>query len=178
MAHIHTEPGQHDHTVSAYIVRLGSEPKILLHKHKILGCYIQFGGHIELDENPWQAVKHEILEESGYEIDQLRILQPKTRIKKVSGYGRNLHPLPVTYMTHVFDKTHNHIDISYVFVTDELPRHKPAEGESQKINAFSKKQVQNLGDDEIFQNIQEVCTFILEECLDSWEQVDPKDFDS
>lgn len=53
MPHIHTEPGQHDHTASAYIVRLDeAEPALILHRHKILGQYLQFGGHVELDENP------------------------------------------------------------------------------------------------------------------------------
>ena len=65
MPHIHTKPGQHDHTVSAFIVRLdGKQPRILLHRHKKSGVYMQFGGHIELHENPWQAISHELLEES------------------------------------------------------------------------------------------------------------------
>ena len=33
MPHIHTEPGQHDHTASAYIFRTDfSEPKVMLQK--------------------------------------------------------------------------------------------------------------------------------------------------
>lgn len=35
MLHIHTQPGQHDHTVSAYIIRyINDEPYLLLHRHK------------------------------------------------------------------------------------------------------------------------------------------------
>lgn len=69
MPHIHTEPGQHDLTVSAYIVRMDlPEPAIILHKHRKLNKWLQFGGHVEPHENPWQAVQREIREESGYEL--------------------------------------------------------------------------------------------------------------
>ena len=58
MAHIHNEPGQHDLTVSAFIINVSDKenPKILLCRHKKLGKLLQPGGHVELDENPWQAV--------------------------------------------------------------------------------------------------------------------------
>jgi 8-oxo-dGTP diphosphatase len=66
MAHIHTKPGQHDFTASAFIIRIDTpKPKVLLHMHKKLGVLLQPGGHIELNENPWQAVHHEIEEETG-----------------------------------------------------------------------------------------------------------------
>src|SRR3954465_16018556 len=85
MPHIHTEPGQHDHTVSAYIFRTDfSEPKVMLHLHKKHGTYMQFGGHIELNENPWQAITHELREEAGYELDELFILQPHQRLMHLS----------------------------------------------------------------------------------------------
>ena len=45
MAHIHTEPGQHDFTASAFIIRTDTpEPKLLLHRHKLVGKYLQIGG--------------------------------------------------------------------------------------------------------------------------------------
>ena len=66
MAHIHTQPGQHDHTASAYIIRTDLDtPRIMLHLHRKIGKYLQFGGHVELNETPWQAVVHELREESG-----------------------------------------------------------------------------------------------------------------
>ena len=53
MPHIHTEPGQHDHTVGAFIICLGNNsPKILLHMHKKLNKLLPIGGHIELNEAP------------------------------------------------------------------------------------------------------------------------------
>lgn len=54
----------------------GDEPRIILHKHRKLKMLLQFGGHVELDETPWQAVLREIAEESGYDKNQLKLLQP------------------------------------------------------------------------------------------------------
>jgi len=64
MAHIHTAPNQHDHTVTAYIIRIDKdEPRALLHMHKKLNVLLPVGGHIELDETPWAAMAHELEEE-------------------------------------------------------------------------------------------------------------------
>ena len=57
MPHIHTEPGQHDQTVSAFIFRkVDGEYKAFLHMHRTLGTLMQVGGHVELDETPWGAI--------------------------------------------------------------------------------------------------------------------------
>ena len=119
MPHIHTDPGHHDHTVSALLLRVdGGQPKILLHKHKTLKRYMQFGGHIELDENPWQTLVRELREEAGYELSQLQLLQPTRRIKNMrSGI---LHPIPLSYGTYAYDDLkHHHTDADYAFVASE-----------------------------------------------------------
>jgi len=52
MSHIHTQPGQHDMTVSAFIVRqVDGEWKCLVHLHKKAGKLMQVGGHVELGVN-------------------------------------------------------------------------------------------------------------------------------
>lgn len=82
MAHIHTNPGEHDLTASAFIVRDDfEEPRLLLHMHKKLHILLQPGGHVELNENPWQAIEHELREETGYTFDELEVLQPKDRLR-------------------------------------------------------------------------------------------------
>ncbi len=97
---------------SALIARTGGvEPELILHKHKLLNKYLQFGGHVELDENPWQAIIHEVAEESGYSMDQLRVLQPVSRLRKVNGVAA--HPYPVSLLTHKFGELdHYHTDIA------------------------------------------------------------------
>ncbi len=58
MAHIHEKI---DFTASVYIV---FKNKVLLHKHKKLGIWLQPGGHIELDEDPNEAALREAKEEA------------------------------------------------------------------------------------------------------------------
>ncbi|MDQ5885925.1 MAG: hypothetical protein QG628_322, partial [Patescibacteria group bacterium] len=115
MSHLHTQPGQHDVTVSAYIIRTDRpEPVLLLHMHKKLKKYLQFGGHVEHHEDPWKAITHEVLEESGYDMSQLVLLQPQIRLKKVT--DTKLHPIPVTLLTHDFPGLdHYHSDIAFAF---------------------------------------------------------------
>ena len=58
MPHIHTGEGEHDLTASAILVRKINDLgfSVLLHKHKKIDRIMQPGGHVELTENPYQAV--------------------------------------------------------------------------------------------------------------------------
>ena len=177
MAHIHTEPGQHDHTASAFIVRIDeTEPRVLLHMHKKLGVLLQPGGHVELSETPWQAVLHEITEETGYDISQFRLLQPKLRIKSIG--GAVLHPQPLVHNTHHFDPAgiHKHTDVSYAFVTDEYPSGQPDDGESLDQRWLSLREIEALPDDEIYQNVRDIVSFLLTDVLREGEVVEPSEF--
>jgi hypothetical protein len=171
LSHIHTGKGEHDLTASAFIIRTDfTEPKIMLHMHKKLGKYMQFGGHVELNENPWQALIHETVEESGYEIGQLKLLQPKDRIKKLT--GSIAHPLPLCINTHPFkDNTHFHIDIEYTFVTDQKPLHEVGVEESHDFVYLTRDEIVKLSSDKIFENFREIVLFIFDVCLPKWEQV-------
>lgn len=176
MPHIHTAPGQHDLTASGFIVRLDlPEPVLLLHMHKKLGKYLQFGGHVELHENPWQAVTHELAEESGYTIDQLRILQPPVRIQSFS--DAQLHPYPVYLQTHRFaDTDHFHTDIAYAFVANVPPAHAVKAGESEDLQTFTADQLLALTRDQIPDNVKQTGLFVLEECLTRWQAIDTANF--
>ena len=175
MPHIHTKPGQHDHTASAFIVRLDfDEPKIMLHKHKKLGVYMQFGGHIELNETPWQAISHEIPEETGYEMSQLKILQPIQRLKKVS--RSVLHPIPVCHNTHVVVDDHYHTDLDYAFVATQPPTDKVADGESSDIKLFTKQELLEHPVDDIFQEVVDITLFIFDVCLSGWDRISTDSF--
>jgi 8-oxo-dGTP pyrophosphatase MutT (NUDIX family) len=176
MPHIHTQPNQHDQTTCAFIVRLDRpKPTIMLHDHKKLGKLLPFGGHIELDETPWQAITHELIEESGYEINQLQILQPKSRIKSLTGIS--LHPYPICYNTHAFDESgHYHTDAGFAFITNQDPMHPIRPGESDKIIEVDQISIRNYSESEMSENIKEICEFIFDEALSSWEAVDTKEF--
>jgi hypothetical protein len=170
MAHLHVGIGEHDHTVSAYLVRTdGREPRILLHLHKSLGRYLQFGGHIELTENPWQAVEHELREESGYCLDQLGLLQPKERITSLA--SGTLHPVPLCYNTHQIGLDHWHSDASWAFVTSQEPRFAVAEGESSLLRWFSADDLDSTLDHPIEPSVRDVALFLFRVVLDRWEVI-------
>ena len=175
MPHIHTGDGEHDHTASAYIIRTDfEEPKLILHLHKKLHKYIQFGGHIEVTETPWQAITHELLEETGYELSQLKLLQPYERIKSLT--GAKLHPVPMYHNTHNFNETHFHTDIAYVFVTNEKPKHAIADTESSDLLLVSRSELIALRPEQTFESVREPGLFVFDTCLPNWEQVDPTEF--
>lgn len=169
MAHIHTKPGQFDQTVSAYIVRLdGPEPRLMLHRHKLIGFYLQFGGHIELNENPWAAIVHELREESGYELGQLDLWQPAERMVEL--HEAVNHPLPFSYISHEVASLagHLHTDVAWGFSTREEPRFKPGDDESVDIRLLTRAELVALDNTEIFENVREVGLFMLDVILTKW----------
>lgn len=175
MPHIHTEPGQHDHTVTAYIVRTdGDEPKALLHMHRKLHKLLPVGGHIELAETPWQAIAHEITEESGYALDSLAILQPTVRID--SAEGIIIHPYPIVANTHDITDDHFHSDTAYALIAGADPTGKPAENESADLRWVTLNELSALPSSEIWQNTRQIYTFILSTALHHWEQVPTSQF--
>lgn len=178
MPHIHTEPGQHDQTVSAFIIRLDTkEPMMVLHRHKKLGRLMQFGGHVELHETPWQAVIHEIAEESGYHLDQLMLLQPKRRLMYVG--DDVLHPQPVSILTHRFgDTDHFHTDITYAFVTYEAPSSPIQDQESTEIELLSAAELADAPPEAIFESIRSIGLYVFDECLPNWTLVKPNSYSS
>jgi 8-oxo-dGTP diphosphatase len=146
MPHIHNEPGQHDHTASAYIIRTdqlnGLTPKILVHLHKKFNRLLQPGGHVELNETPWEAIEHELLEEAGYEFSQLQILQPNvTRVLHMENRNTKLHPYPFCHNTHQVTDEHSHTDIGYLFTTNDLPKNAVGEGESQDLRWLTEEEL-------------------------------------
>ena len=135
---------------------------------------MQFGGHIETEETPWQAVTHELLEESGYNMSQLKILQPKQRMRKAT--GAKLHPVSIYHNTHEFDKKHFHTDVAYAFVVAEEPAHKVVEDELTEIKLLTREELVSLPKDQTFESVREAGLFGFDACLVDWERVDPSTF--
>lgn len=158
MPHIHTDPGQHDLTASAYIFKKSPEAsdyRLLLHMHKKVKKLMQPGGHVELDESPWQSIQHELLEETGYELTQLGLMQPAHLTHIILSNPKvTVHPYPLIMNTHEVNDghnvhAHNHTDVSYMFFTEQEPLHLPGEDESQDLRWMTKEDIQALTYDEI-----------------------------
>lgn len=146
-----------------------------MHLHKKFGKYMQFGGHIELHETPWQTISHELREESGYSMSQLKILQPKERIESLSGIV--VHPQPVVHATQPINgQTHFHTDTMYAFATPESPRYQPNEGETNDSLLLTRHELALLPDDKIIPNVRETAFYIFDHCLLHWDAIETSAF--
>ncbi|MCX6767277.1 MAG: NUDIX domain-containing protein [Candidatus Micrarchaeota archaeon] len=91
---------------AAYIVSNG---RILLVKHRKLGLWLPPGGHIEEGELPDEAVKREVREETGLEVEILGAGDSSGSEKRVSVLATPHH-----MQLEDIDATHHHIDLVYV----------------------------------------------------------------
>lgn len=175
MSHIHTEPGQHDQTISIYIFRTDfDEPKLMLHFHRKMKIYAQFGGHVELNETPWQAALHELREESGYDMEQLKILQPAQRLTYMK--DAIVHPQPAAHVTMEYPSFggHRHTDTTYVFTTNEAPRHTPDKEESTDLRLFTRAEV--IESPQVDSITRETALYAFDEVLEKWQPLSPNEF--
>jgi 8-oxo-dGTP diphosphatase len=172
MPHIHTTPGEYDHTASAYIVDIsGDEPRLLLHMHKKFAKLFQPGGHIETNEHAWDTLRHELLEETGYNFDQLRIIQPKYLEKLVlRNFTKTIHPVHFLYNSHpVAGLNHNHSDSVYLFTTIEAPANLPGEDESTDLRWLTLQEINDYPEDEISSMVKDAAALAFEVALsDEW----------
>jgi 8-oxo-dGTP diphosphatase len=177
MPHIHTESGQHDQTATAYIIGdFDSVPKALVHMHRKLHILLPVGGHVELNENPWQAVVHEIGEESGYTLEELTILQPISRLKSMPDII--VHPYPVVLNTHqIAGLDHYHTDTIYSFVAHSLPKHTMEEGESLDLRWLSHTELTALDPTLLYPSTLKIYDFIFDTVLTDWEEVPTSEFE-
>lgn len=161
MPHIHTIPDQHDMTVSGYIVRTdGKEPLCLVHMHRKIGKLMQVGGHIELNETPWQAIAHELEEESGYQLHELEVLQHTTdRVKEAHNVS---HPTPFLMNTHDVGNQHYHSDLCYAFTADKLPELLSAEGESADLRWLTLDDLRRqAAEGDVLEDVYNIYSFLL-----------------
>lgn len=161
MPHIHIEKGHHDSTVSAFIINTHKKA-LLLHRHRKLGILLQPGGHIELNEHPWQTMAHELIEETGYRLTQLSVLQATPNIP---GLIETTHPLPVAHRTHEFpvaDEQHYHTDSAYGFITTQEPLTGPHEDESQELYWLTLEELQALPDGSVPRDTRTIGAYLLQ----------------
>ena len=95
-------------TATGFVVHDGH---VLLHWHPKIGAWLSPGGHVEQNEDPVQAVRREVLEETGLEVEVVHT-QPRLRL----GYPTEVEP-PYTIMVEDIhdpvDGFHKHIDMIY-----------------------------------------------------------------
>jgi 8-oxo-dGTP pyrophosphatase MutT (NUDIX family) len=104
----------HHVTSSAFVV---SSRGVILHEHKLLGIWVQPGGHVDAGETPEEACVRETREETGL---VARHHEPP------SIFHVDVHPGP---------HGHTHYDLRYVLVSDPIDP-SPPEGESPEVYWF------------------------------------------
>lgn len=131
MPHLHEKI---DFTASAYIVHNNT---VLLRKHDKYKVWLDVGGHIELDEDPNQAVIREVKEEVGLDVT----LVGKTRTFDDAD-GEIELVAPRFLNRHRAGSQHEHIDLVY-FVTSKDNVITPIEGheKSMEIKWFTKEEL-------------------------------------
>jgi 8-oxo-dGTP pyrophosphatase MutT (NUDIX family) len=147
MAHIHK---QYDFTISAVIVH---DNKVLLVKHPRYGKWLVPGGHVELSEDPEEALYREVEEETGLEAT---LLVPKPDIETA---GAKVLPLPNYMDVHEANAPHKHISMVY-YMTSESNEAKLSD-EHEEIRWVSREE---LDDPEL--NLQPEIKRNITEALD------------
>ena len=92
---------------------------LVLHRHRVLGIWVQPGGHIDPGETPWEAAVREAVEETGLTV---------------------AHPGGVPQLAHVDvhpgPRGHTHLDLRYLLDGGDADP-KPPPSESQDVAWFS-----------------------------------------
>lgn len=101
MPHIHEK---YDFTVGCFIV---FEDKVLLVNHPRYDMWLCPGGHIELDEDPEEALFREIMEETGLEVEILST-KPDLDIPNTKYIY-----MPAYISVHDANPPHRHIGLTY-----------------------------------------------------------------
>ncbi|MBX4190677.1 NUDIX domain-containing protein [Candidatus Saccharibacteria bacterium] len=101
MAHIHEK---YDFTVGCFIV---FENKVLLVNHPRYDMWLAPGGHIELDEDPEEALFREIKEETGLDVE---IMSSKPDLNFP---GTKYIYMPAYISVHDANPPHKHIGLTY-----------------------------------------------------------------
>lgn len=101
------------HVTGSAIVVTTDRSRVLLHKHKRLGLWLQPGGHIDPGELPWQGALREAVEETGL---------PASLVGSELVHV-DVHPGP---------RGHTHLDLRYLVESPHVPP-APPEGESPDV---------------------------------------------
>lgn len=96
----------YDYTITAFIV--SPDHKVLLVEHPRYGKWIPVGGHIELNEDPEEALYREIKEETGFK--NIEVMSDKPT---VHSEGTKYILTPNYVDVHEANSPHKHISFTY-----------------------------------------------------------------
>jgi 8-oxo-dGTP pyrophosphatase MutT (NUDIX family) len=123
-------------TGSALIVHPPTQ-RVLLNHHKSLNRWMQFGGHFDLETEPWRVALREAREESG-----LRQLSFLPKVKTPAPFDIDVHTIPARGER----PQHLHLDLRYLLTTD-APGEAQISAESHEIRWLSFDEARTLTQD-------------------------------
>ena len=126
--HIHE---LYDFVISVFIVH---KDRVLLVYHKKYREWLPIGGHIELDEDPEQALYREIKEECGLKV---RIL---SKAPAIGHRGVKPLPTPAFVDAHRISSTHKHVAFVYFGIASKS-NVKLHEREHARFGWFSRREL-------------------------------------
>jgi ADP-ribose pyrophosphatase YjhB (NUDIX family) len=127
-------------TASAFVVSPDLQ-SLLLHFHRKLDRWLQFGGHDEGEQHPAKAVLRELVEESG--------LQQFDFFGEPAFFDLDIHAIPESPKM----AAHLHYDVRFLFVADAKQTLSPADGESDLLRWMSLKDAAEALDEEASQRV-------------------------
>ncbi|TVP66772.1 MAG: NUDIX domain-containing protein [Nitriliruptor sp.] len=121
----HADP---THVTGSAIV-LASDGRVLLHRHKRLGRWLQPGGHLDPGETPWAAAVRETAEETG-----------------LVAHHPDADPFLLHVDVHEGPRGHVHLDLRYLLHGDAEVALRPAAGESPDVGWWDTDEAARVSD--------------------------------
>ncbi len=110
---------------------------VLLLRHRLLGIWVQPGGHLEAGETPWEAALRETTEETGLEV----------ALAAPGGGGAVADPPALAHLdVHRSAGGHTHLDLRYQLVVKGDPTPRPAPRESQEVAWYALDEALGVAD--------------------------------
>ncbi|MGB0952840.1 MAG: NUDIX hydrolase [Planctomycetota bacterium] len=135
-------------TASAFVVT-PTVDAMLLHHHRKLDRWLQFGGHDEGERHPAKTVLRELAEESG--------LQHFDFFGSPTFFDLDVHPIPAIAKM----EAHLHLDVRFLFTASRDQELRPGDGESEILQWFSIAEAERLLDEEgggrVCRKLQTLC---------------------
>lgn len=151
-------------TATAFVI--DSQNRVLLLWHKRMQKWMPPGGHIDPNETPEECAKRECKEETGLDVEiigseQLDLFSNNTEegsmLKKP--FAMMLENIPASEARN--EPAHQHIDsVFFAHPLDEKQALVIAKNEADHVRWFTKEEVENLPNDEIFENVKELIKYI------------------
>lgn len=95
------------HVVASAWVVSPDRARVLLHHHKKLDRWLQFGGHLDGDKTPLDAARRELAEESGLSAHHTQIVSDRV-------FDVDIHLIPANPK----EPEHLHLDVRFCFAAD------------------------------------------------------------